>query len=152
MPNRKEINIIQNPDFLNPYKTRKNNSERNYQVLVEDAPDLIFTTDMEGNFLYANKLAQNIFQIPASKPEKKNLLNIAVPEYQKEIKDFYKSIRRKKHLPLLEIEATTDNGREIPLEIHLKPIKNNKGIVVSLLGIARNLGERKKSNRPSTNL
>jgi diguanylate cyclase (GGDEF)-like protein/PAS domain S-box-containing protein len=144
MPNRRELNIIENPDFLNPYRVRKNNSERNYQVLVEDAPDLIFTTDMEGNFLYANKLAQDIFKIPATKPEKKNLLNIAAPEYQKEIKDFYKSIRRKKHLPLLEIEATADNGRQIPLEIHLKPIKNNKGIVVSLLGIARNYSERKK--------
>jgi len=144
MPNRREINIIQNPDFLNPYRTRKNNSARNYQVLVEDAPDLIFTTDMEGNFLYANKVAQNIFKIPASKPEKKNLLSIAAPEDQKEIKDFYKSIRRKKHLPLFNIEAKTENGRQIPLEIHLKPIKNNKGIVVSLLGIARNLAERKK--------
>jgi diguanylate cyclase (GGDEF)-like protein/PAS domain S-box-containing protein len=140
----KEINIIQNPDFLNPYRARKNNSYRNYKVLVEDAPDLIFTTDMEGNFLYANKLAQDIFKISATKPEKKNLLSIAAPECQKEIKDFYKSIRRKKHLSLLEIEATTDNGREIPLEIHFKPIKNNKGIAVSLLGIARNYSERKK--------
>jgi len=144
MPNRSEINIIQNPDFLNPYRARKNNSEFNYQVLVEDAPDLIFTTDMEGNFLYANKVAQNIFKIPVSKPEKKNLLNIATLKYQKEIKEFYKSARRKKQLPLFEIAAKAENGRQIPLEIHLKPIKNNKGIVVSLLGIARNLTERKK--------
>jgi len=144
MPDHREINIIQNPDFLNPYRAKKNNSNHNYQVLVEDAPDLIFTTDMEGNFLYVNKVAQNIFKIPASKPEKMNLLNIATPEYQKEIKDFYKSIRRKKSLSLLEIEAKIENGKQIPLEIHLKPIKNNKGIVVSLLGIARNFAERKK--------
>jgi len=144
MPDRREINIIQNPDFLNPYRAKKSNSTRNYQVLVEDAPDLIFTTDMEGNFLYANKAAQSIFNISASTPERKNLLNIAAPEYQKEIKHFFKSIRRKKHLPLLEIEANTGNGRLIPLEIHIKPIKNNKGIVVSLLGIGRNFAERKK--------
>ena len=98
MANRREINLITDPDFINPYIAKKSNPRENYQVLVDDAPDLIFTTDLEGNFLYLNKTAQEIIK-SSSKTRKNNLIKITIPKYQKEIQSLLKSIRRKKFPP-----------------------------------------------------
>lgn len=144
MANRREISPIDNPDFINPYIAKKANPRENYQVLVDEAPDLIFTTDLEGNFLYLNKAAQEVIKY-SSKTRKNNIIKITTPKYQKEIQALLKSIRRKKFPPLLEVEIKTSNAKHIPLEIQFKPIKNNRGIVVALEGIARNITERKKT-------
>ena len=144
MANRREINIIQNPDFINPYIAKKSNPRENYQVLVDDAPDLIFTTDLEGNFLYLNKAAQEVIKT-SSKTRKNNLIKIAAPACQKEIQALLKSIRRKKFPPPLEVKIKTAGGKHIPLEIQFKPIKNTRGIIVALEGIGRNITERKKA-------
>ena len=144
MANRREINIIQNPDFINPYLAKKSNPKENYQVLVDDAPDLIFTTDLEGNFLYLNKATQEVIKA-SSKTRKNNLIKITTPTYQKQIQALLKSIRRKKFPPPLEVEIKTAGGKHIPLEIQFKPIKNSRGIIVALEGIGRNITERKKA-------
>ncbi len=144
MANRREISIINNPDFINPYLAEKSNPKENYQVLVDDAPDLIFTTDLEGNFLYLNKAAQEVIRA-SFKTQKNNLIKITTPTYQKEIQALLKSVRRKKFPPPLEVEIKTVGGKHIPFEIQFKPIKNNRGIIVALEGIARNIGERKKA-------
>jgi diguanylate cyclase (GGDEF)-like protein/PAS domain S-box-containing protein len=143
MANRREIIPIHNPDFINPYIAKKNNPSENYQILVDDAPDLIFTTDLEGNFLYLNKTAQEVIK-SASKSRKINLIKVATSKYQKELQALLKSIRRKKFPPPLEIEIKTAGGKLIPLEIQFKPIKNKQGIIVALEGIARNVTDRRK--------
>lgn len=144
MANRREISIINNPDFINPYLAEKSNPKENYQVLVDDAPDLIFTTDLEGNFLYLNKVAQEVIRA-SSKTQKNNLIKITTLSYQKKIQALLKSVRRKKIPPPLEVEIKTAGGKHIPFEIQFKPIKNNRGIIVALEGIARNITERKKA-------
>jgi len=144
MANCREISLIDNPDFINPYIAKKSNPRENYQVLVDDAPDLIFTTDLEGNFLYLNKAAQEVIKA-SSKTRKNNLIKITTPAYQKEIQALLKSIRRKKFPPPLEVEIKTASGKHIPLEIQFKPIKNSRGIIVALEGIGRNITERKKA-------
>lgn len=146
MANRREISFINNPDFINPYIAKKSNPRENYQILVDDAPDLIFTTDLEGNFLYLNKTAQEVFK-SSSKSRKNNLIKITTPKHQKELQALLKSIRRKKFPPPLEIEIKTAGGKFIPLEIQFKPIKNSRGIVVSLECIARNVTDRKKAEK-----
>jgi len=145
MADQREINLINDPDFINPYTAKKSDSRENYQILVDDAPDLIFTTDLEGNFLYLNKAAQEI--IKYSKNRKNNIIKITKSKHQKEIKALLKSIRRKKFPPPIEIEIKTSGGKHIPLEIQFKPIKNKREIVVALEGIARNITERKKEEK-----
>ncbi len=144
MTNRREINLINEPDFINPYITKKSDPKENYQFLVDHAPDLIFTTDLEGNFLYLNKAAQEVIK-SSSKTRKNNLIKITTPKYQKEIKALLKSIRRKKFPPAIEVEIEIAGGRHIPLEIQFKPIKNKREIIVALEGIARKITERKKA-------
>ncbi len=145
MANRQEISIIHDPDFINPYIVKKSDSKENYQVLVDDAPDLIFTTDLEGNFLYLNKAAQEVIGSLASKARKPNLFKVTTSNYHKEIRMLLKSIRRKKSPPPLKVEIKTASGKHIPFEIQFKPIKNARGIIVALMGIARNITERKKA-------
>lgn len=145
MANQKEIRIIHDPDFINPYTIKKSGSKENYQVLVNDAPDLIFTTDLEGDFLYLNRAAQEVMRESASETLKSNLFKVTAPQYQKEIQTLLKSIRRKKFPPPLQVEIKLASGKNIPFEIQFKPIKNNRGIVVALMGIARNITERKKA-------
>lgn len=127
-----------------PTKGIRNEFEAMYLTLVENAPDIIFAVDLKGNFLYLNKTAQKITGYPLSYLLKKTLQNIVVPEYYDSIKKIFHNLQEITHIPLYEVEVISSNGTRIPLDIHIKPIRDQKGQISALQGIARDITERKK--------
>lgn len=115
-----------------------------YFTLVENAPDIIFLVDLKGNFIYLNTTVQKITGYPLASLQKKNLKDIVAPEYYNSIKNIFDSPSQTSHIPLFEIEIISSNGNRIPLDIHFKPLRNQKGQIYLLLGIARDFTERKK--------
>ena len=118
--------------------------EEKYLTLVESAPDIIFIIDLKGHLLYLNKTAQKITGYPLSKMLKKNLKEFAAPEFHDSIKKILNKLREGNHIPFYEVEVISANDEKIPLEIHIKPVKDPKGRTIALQGIARDLTERKK--------
>jgi len=118
--------------------------EEIYFTLVENAPDIIFMVDLKGNFIYLNMTAQKITGYPLASLLKKNLKDIVSPEYHDLIKSIFDSPSQTSHIPLFEIEIISSNNNRIPLDIHFKPLRNQKGQIHLLLAIARDFTERKK--------
>jgi len=117
---------------------------RDYYSLIENAPDIIFVVNLEGTFLFINKIAQSITGYSLQELHQKDLLNLVVPEYHERIEKIFQNLRQLSHLPLYEVEIISSNGNRIPIDIHMRPIKEDDGRIVALLGIARDITERKK--------
>ncbi len=119
--------------------------EGRYFSLVENAPDIIFTIDLKGKFLFFNKTAQKITGYTISELLNKNLQSIVIPEHQSRISNILENIPNLQIIPPFEAEIISLNGNTIPLGIHIKPIKDSKGKILFLLGIARDNTEEKKA-------
>ncbi len=117
---------------------------RDYYSLIENAPDIIFVVNLEGKILFINKIAQAITGFSLQELHQKDLLNLVAPEHHERIEEIFKNLRQLSHYPLYEVEIISSNRTRIPIDIHMKPIKEEDGRIVALLGIARDITERKK--------
>lgn len=129
----------------NTVKDASKLAEKHYLAFLDNAPDIVFTVDMNGNFLYINKTANRITGIPVSTLQKSSLHKIAAPAYKDVVKRFFRNNFKGKSIPLLEIEVLGSNGKQIPLEIHIERVNDKNGKLVELQGIARDISKRKKA-------
>ncbi|MGD8536975.1 MAG: PAS domain S-box protein [Candidatus Aminicenantes bacterium] len=129
----------------NSVKDASKLAEKHYLTFLDNAPDIVFTVDLNGKFLYINKAAKRIIGIPVSKLLKSSLQAIAAPVYKDTIKKLFQNGFKGKSIPLLEIEVLGSNGKQIPLEIHIERVKDKNGKLIEFQGIARDISKRKKA-------
>lgn len=119
-------------------------SEELYRVLAESSGDMIYVVDCDGKILYVNGAAAASLGLTARE---------AVGKFQhdffpNEVASRQMSIIRtifETGLPYRTYEQKTYFGnREVWIDALLTPIKNESGEVVSVLGISRDISERKK--------
>ncbi len=120
-------------------------SELFYRIFLDEAPDMAFTIDIRGRFLYVNKAGQKVTGLLLEKLQKSTLQKLVAPEYQEAVNRFLQNDFKTRTLPFLEVEIISTSGKRIPMEINIARIKHKKGEAVELLGIARDITKRKKA-------
>lgn len=145
MSNNRETHVDPSTKFGRTFSERGIPFEDKYLTLVENAPDIVFVVDLEGNFLYINKTAQKITGHSLSQLLEKSLMGLVAQNHQNTIKKVFQDLHEISHSSFCEVEVISPNGNSIPLDIHFKPLKDNKGHVFALVGIARDITERKKT-------
>jgi|GEM_PF-479144 len=118
-------------------------SERKFRSIVENSSDRIFMLDKDCKFLSVNKAAADVFM-----KSPKEMLSISIfevfPEdiaaqFSKNIKNVFDTGKN-----LLIEETVIAQGRAIAQSTSLNPVKDEKGSVTAVIGIARDITERKK--------
>ncbi len=64
-------------------------TEKKYRQVVENATDIIYTTDINGNFKYANPTALKVVGYSLEELQRFNYLDLVVPEYRDPLKEIY---------------------------------------------------------------
>ena len=117
-------------------------SEERFRELFENANDLIYTHDLQGNFTSLNRAGEEITGYTREEAVKLNMSQVIAPEYLEIAQD---RIVRKIAGDLLssyELEIISKDGRRVALELSSRVIlKNDKPIGIQ--GIARDITERK---------
>ena len=144
MANHNEARVDPSTRFGRTFSESGISFEDKYLTLVETAPDIIFVVDLEGDFLYINKTAQKITGYSISELLQKNLADLVAPDSRELIQRIFQNFDQITHHPFYEVEVISSNGGRVPLDIHFKGLKDNKGQIFSLVGIARDITERKK--------
>lgn len=122
-------------------------SEQKYHDLFQNANDLIFITDLEGNFTDANHRVIESLGIPLEK-----LLNLSVFDLVKnirraEFKEILARLIEHKSVSAIELETTAADGSTMILEVHGRLMYNNNDEPVGIQGIARDISEKIKYNQ-----
>ncbi|MEP7148606.1 MAG: PAS domain S-box protein [Acidobacteriota bacterium] len=121
-------------------------SESRYRNLFENANDIIYVHDLEGNYLSINQAAERVFGFPRQEALKMNIRQIAAPEHFKRAREKLKKKIAGAAQTSYEMDCMTKDGRRITLEINSVAIRKD-GVPVAVQGIARDVTERKQAER-----
>ncbi|MGH9800684.1 MAG: PAS domain S-box protein, partial [Blastocatellia bacterium] len=120
-------------------------AESRYQDLFDNANDIVYIHDLEGNFKSLNRTAE---RLTGYSPEESLQMNMAqfvvreyLPEAQQRIMDH---VMGKGDLPPFELEIIRKDGTKMPIEVSTRLVMEN-GQPVGVQGIARDVTERHRA-------
>ncbi len=124
-------------------------SEKKYRQLTEEAVDIIFTTDIDGYFIYSNNAGMKSSGYSIEELRQKNYLDLVLPEFKRKMMRFYlKQLRSKLTTSYIEYPFLTKEGLAKWYGQNSTLIfENNK--VIGFHFIARDITERKKMEEQS---
>ncbi len=121
-------------------------SEERLRALIQNAPDAIYTNDLEGNFTSGNKKAEELVGYSRQELTGENFFDkgILPGEYVPKAIELLERNRRGEPTGPDEFELVRKDGTSVVVEISTFPV--NRGGEVEIMGIARDITERKKAD------
>lgn len=126
--------------------TEKLTLTTNYQSLVENAHDMIFNTDIDGNFTYLNEMSSRTFGYKNENLIGKNSVSIVHPEYREIVKDFFRNqIINRIQNTYLEFPIRTKEGRIIWLGQNASVVfePGSRKRIIGFTALARDITEKR---------
>ncbi|PNX52403.1 MAG: hypothetical protein BV458_09745 [Thermoplasmata archaeon M9B2D] len=130
-------------------------SEKRYQLLAENVTDVIFTTDLELNVTYVSPSAKLLIGFEAEELIGTSMIEIMTPESVWVAIEAMKEALQKEKVadqtltrgdsPPLELKLKHANGSIIWAEITRTFLRDDEGKPTGVLGVARNIDERKEA-------
>jgi two-component system, cell cycle sensor histidine kinase and response regulator CckA len=117
-------------------------SEEYFRELVENAHDIIYSHDLQGNYTYINKAGEQITGYTREEFLKLNLAQTVAPEDLERVREMIRRQVAGETVTVYEKEILTKDGRCIAVEVNTRLIFHNN-VLVGVQGIARDVTERK---------
>lgn len=126
-------------------------SRESYRVMVESSTDFIMRCDMEGRYLFGNAAALAMLDHAATSPIGKRSCELGFPaEFCTAWEASVRRVYEGKQPISFELELAIA-GQLRTLDVRLSPEFSAAGMVNSVLGIARDISERKQAERELAN-
>ena len=134
---------------LHEAETRLMNSEKRSRLLAENAWEVIWTMDLDGKITYINPAVERMRGITPEEAMRQSLDEIHPPESAANIADYYRqvfaAIEAGTEPPMFrgENEYYRKDGSIMTGELQVIPHLDGSGKVIELIGVTRDISERK---------
>ena len=123
-------------------------SEARYRLLAENVSDVIVIVDPQERVTYASPSAMQVLGYTEEELKATPLSSICSPDSYAAVIGAYASelaggVDAMRSVHMLEVEVRRKDGVGVPLEVNLKFLRDDTGAPVSVIGIARDITERK---------
>ncbi len=119
-------------------------SEERYRDLVENARDIIYTTDLEGNYTSVNKAGEQLLGYTREEALKLSPADVIAPEYLVKARQMLARKLAGESETVYELEAVTKDGRRVTIELNTRLVYRDN-VPVGVQGIGRDVTERKRA-------
>ncbi|MBV9216826.1 MAG: EAL domain-containing protein, partial [Acidobacteria bacterium] len=118
-------------------------SEARYRQLFENANDIIYVHDLDGNYISINQAAERIFGYSHEEALSLNMADITAPEHMDLVRQMLESkVKGEQGQTVYEIECVKRDGSRVNLEVNSSVIHKD-GIPIAIQGVARDVTGRK---------
>lgn len=121
-------------------------SEERYRDLFENASDIIFTLDLEGNFNSVNRAGEELTGYRAEEDSHLNISQILAPEYWELARKMLDRKLASGGYSTYEAEIFAKDGRRLTIEVSTRIIHHD-GRPTGIQGIARDVTERRRAEQ-----
>lgn len=118
-------------------------SEERYRVLVENARDIIYEHDLQGQYTSSNKAGEQITGYSLAEILTLNMADVVAPEYLNDARNMIRQKLAGQSITTYEVEVLAKDGRRIAVEVNTSLVLQD-GIPTGVQGIARDVTERKQ--------
>jgi PAS domain S-box-containing protein len=118
-------------------------SEERYRELVENANDIIYTHDLEGNFTSLNTAGERLTGYSREEILRKRITDIMALENAGLVREMIARKLAGENLTTYNLEITAKDGRRLALEVSTR-LLHQGGKPVGVQGIARDVTQRKE--------
>jgi len=119
-------------------------NEERYRDLFENANDLIYTHDLQGNFTSINRAGEKITGYSRDEAVKMHVSQVVAPEYLEQAKRMITTKVDGEGPTAYELEIVSKSGNRVSLELSTRLIHID-GKPVGVQGIGRDITERKRT-------
>lgn len=117
-------------------------SREMYSDLFENAADVMYIHDMEGNFLSINQACANILGINKEDTKRYHIRDFLTEDCMEIANEILDSVIKGEKKPIPPVlEVNTMNGNRLFLEFNVRPVIEN-GKLIGIHGIARDVDKR----------
>ena len=111
-----------------------------HDLLMEKTPDGVYMVDEKGNFTLINKVAQRRMGYSQADLMGKHFSKIVAPDYQEMVNEYLQRRIEGEDAPeRYTIEILAKNGEKFPVEVNITPMTDEKGAIVAVFGVAREI-------------
>ena len=122
-------------------------SEKMYREVVENASDIIYSTDRNGKFTYANPAALRVVGYSLEELRKLSYLDLILPDYRRKVQTtYFRQFLGKLPSPYVEFPFQTNSGEVRWFGQNASPVLDGQSIV-GFQVIARDITERKHAEK-----
>jgi PAS domain S-box-containing protein len=143
---RSATELRQQSELLMEEITDRMRAEEQYRLIAEHSADVIYKfTINDERYTYVSPSGERLFGYTEEEALSLKMKDILTPaSYEKQRVEFEKDLREGKSTSILELEAIHKDGHVIPVEIHSSLVRDEKGEPVEIVGVARDITQRKK--------
>jgi len=120
-------------------------SQARLAAIVDSSDDIIVSKTVDGTITSWNRTAERVFGWTAAEAVGRHITLIIPQDRWAEEDDVLARIRRGERVDHFETVRVTKDGRLIDVSITVSPIRNASGQIVGASKIARDIGERQRS-------
>lgn len=121
-------------------------SEERYRDLVENARDLIYEHDLNGNYTAANMAGERITGYSLEESLEMSLTQTVDPAYLDKAQEMLRRKLAGESVTAYELVVIAKDGHRIPIEVNTRLVLKD-GVPVGVQGIARDITERKQAEK-----
>lgn len=116
-------------------------------AIVESSTDAIIGRDLESKVTSWNKGAEDLFGFSAGEMRGASILRTIPPGREHEERDLILQIANGVTVPPFDTQRMTKDGRTVEISLRASPIKNSAGKVVGVASVARDITDRKQTEK-----
>ena len=128
-------------------------SEANYRILTENMRDVIWSMDLDGHFTYVSPSVLQLRGFTVDETMKQTLSEALAPDSLKQVTDNIKQFCKTGKITsnYYEVEQTCKDGSTVWTEVNISILPSKNGENKSIVGVSRNITERKKAEEEIRN-
>jgi diguanylate cyclase (GGDEF)-like protein/PAS domain S-box-containing protein len=119
-------------------------SEERYRELFENANDLVYTHDLQGNFTSINHAAVRVTGYRREDVLRLNIADVIAPEHLELAQQMIQHKAGSNQPMTYEVDIVTQDGSRVPVEVSTRLIWHG-GRPVGMQGVARDITERRRA-------